>query len=256
MRGPIQRIISVACAMLMIITVFHAMVRVAHAASVEKPAGTEVLDHSHMRLTISNIKATLPTMIAAAGILHISWADATPCGSRLAYKSSEDGGQTFSADRVVSPTFLSIFNTSIAASDDGASVAIVAEVNRNDDSSREICCALSEDGGVTWNPVIFISKGHGPTVAFCGNKVVVGFTSIEKETAYVGICAALALPAASTSNDILGWASLFFGLISIGAGAVSAFAGYSTFEKGAGWAAVIIGGISLVIGLGPVWYHG
>jgi len=70
------------------------------------------------------------------------------------------------------------------------------------------------------------------------------------------ICAALALPAASTSNDILGWASLFFGLISIGAGAVSAFAGYSTFEKGAGWAAVIIGGISLVIGLGQVWYHG
>ena len=185
-KGPVRsklsqrskRIFGIVASILMFITVFHVMVGDARAAETDvEKVEKEILDHDHLRLTTSNIAATLPVAASAAGIMHFAWADSLKSGARLAYKSSSDGGKTFTADRPISEAFYSVLDISIAASDDGSRIAVAAEVYRSDNSAIEVCMVLSEDGAASWSQVIYLGKGHGPTADYSGLKLVVGFTS-------------------------------------------------------------------------------
>ncbi len=174
MRRSILKLISVACALIMVMTVFQVMTNgVSAEVGDDVLALTDPAEHDHRRLTISNDGATSPSStISSNGTLHLAWANLVDGGMELDYKISFDNGASFSSDRAISPVFYSISNISIVSSD--LDVSIAFEGRLTESANQTIYVQHSSDGGITWSRTFQLCDGSSPSVALTDGRLYLG----------------------------------------------------------------------------------
>jgi len=165
-RSPaLLKFLSVACSVMMLLTVLNVCVDNAAAETDSRRAEEFTTYHSNNLLTLSE-GSSGAAISSDGGVLHVAWSGVSGEGQRLYYKSSGDGMVTFTQDSARTPVMHSVANVSIASSD---GVVVIAFEGRADKSSEASAFALaSRDGGATWSSCVKLSEGRSPSAAIAG----------------------------------------------------------------------------------------
>ncbi|MFA5313983.1 MAG: fibronectin type III domain-containing protein, partial [Methanomassiliicoccales archaeon] len=176
MRVTGLKLLSVACALIMVLTAFQVVTANASADPLNETAESDPSMHDHRRLTVSNQGAVSPASATSSnGALHVAWAGIVPNGTELNYKSSNDNGTLFSSDLAISPVFCSISNISISCSD-SLGVGITFEGLMTESSNATIYLLYSSDGGLSWSQTYQLCEGSSPSVVLDDGYLYLGLT--------------------------------------------------------------------------------
>jgi len=143
----------------MILVVFSYNVGPAGSAS-----GTvgEAFEEQARRLTVAEGSSESPKIVLdASGVLHVAWIDGRGASPAVYYKSTRNGGFTFTGDRALTSAFRSVSDVSLAA-DAGMRTVGVAWRGAVGPDSGSVYLRASGDGGPT-------STGTARPRARCGS---------------------------------------------------------------------------------------
>jgi len=174
MRDFTLKLVSVACALIMVMTVFQVLT--ADVAAEDLDPISYPTEHDHRRMTISNDGSRSPSSSTSPnGTLHLAWANIVSGGMELMFKSSYDNGTMFTSDKAVSPVFFSISNISISCSE-GLSVGMVFEGRQTSSSNSTVYMLYSCDGGSSWGQTCQLCEGRSPSAVLRGDAIYIALS--------------------------------------------------------------------------------
>jgi len=176
MREASLKLISVACALIMVLTVFQVITPNVSAYDQNETAESNPSMHYHRQLTVSNEGATSPaSAMSSEGTLHVVWVDLTSSGVELSYKHSIDNGTYFTPDLIISSNFYSITNISISCQNDPyIGIAFEGCLDESSDSTVYLLC--SSNGGLSWSQAYQLCEGSSPSVFARNGCLYLGLT--------------------------------------------------------------------------------
>jgi hypothetical protein len=162
----------------MVLVVFNIPVR----STTSGGGGGNPFEEQTRRLTVAEGASESPKIVLdASGAIHFAWIDGRGGSPGVYYKSTRNGGFTFTGDRPLATGFRSISDVSLSA-DAGTRTVAAAWAGAVGAEASRVYVRASRDGGQSWGRPAAVGPGRFPAIAMGPSGPVLGYVHGDGST--------------------------------------------------------------------------